>query len=175
MSVHRKQSEKLRYRLWFNTARKERPLLLERINVVLPNECHLSVESFDDLEQLMDYGHQFWERVKSLKEREFQTVDECWRELDGAFCMQSSVLLPEREAIWFHPESDRVGAIRLKWSLAMKYHSVLRELHWNIVIRSKQYTVSGGDFWVMSVDGKWGICLEAEEYGYFLRFWKETV
>ncbi|MBI1922702.1 hypothetical protein HYR99_00480 [Candidatus Poribacteria bacterium] len=175
MSVHRKQSEKLRYRLWFNTARKERPILLERINAVLPNGCHLSVESFDDLEQLMDNGHQFWERVKSLKEREFQTIDECWRELDRAFRMQSSVPLPEREAIWFHPESDQVGAIRLKWSLVMKYRSALRELRWDVPLGLKQHTVSGGDFLVMSVDGKWGICLEAEEYGYFLRFWKEIL
>ena len=99
MLVHRKQSEKLRYRLWFNMARKERSILLEKINAVLPNECHLSVESFDDLEQLLDYGRQFWERVKSLKEREFQIVDECWHELDRAFCMQSSVPLPEPETI----------------------------------------------------------------------------
>ena len=173
MLVHRKQSEKLRYRLWFNTARKERPILLEKINAVLPNECHLSVESFDDLEQLLDYGRQFWEKVKSLKEKEFRTIDECWHELDRAFCMQSPVL--NREAIWFHPESDRVGTIRLKWSLAMKYRSALRELRWNVPLGLKQHTVSGGDFLVMSVDGKLGICLEEDEYGYFLRFWKEIL
>jgi hypothetical protein len=170
MFVHQKRSEKLKYRLWYNMAYKERPLLLERINAILPYECHLNLESFDNLEQLLDDGRQFWEKVKSLKE----TIDECWREVDQAFCMQSD-LDQNREAIWLHPESERVGAIRLKWSLAMKYRSALRKLEWNMTLGSKRHGVRGGDFLVMSVDGKLGICLEKEEYGHFLRFWNDDV
>jgi len=130
--------------LWSNRAKRVRKDIIERIDLLSKEIVFLSGEETENLAQV------YW-----------QTVSSCV-ELQGTF---SAAIAPFTEAagisgpaVYFHSETNGAGAMLVDISILLSSATELRN-------------ALGPDFCFMSIDGKYGLCFEVEEYSSVIRLW----